>query len=57
MSPFRIALNPLTTGAHRPGAIIKGETGFGAIMAPKRVSSRKSVYSKNCISGSQGRWT
>ena len=31
--------------------------GFGAIMAKKRLSSPKSVYLKNCISGSQGRWT
>ena len=31
--------------------------GFGAIIVKKRVSSPKSVYSKNCISGSQGRWT
>ena len=31
--------------------------GFGAINAKKRVSSPKSVYSKNCISDSQGRWT
>ena len=31
--------------------------GFGANIAKKRVSRPKSVYSKNCISGSQGRWT
>ena len=31
--------------------------GFGTIMAKNGVSNPKSVYSKNCISGSQGRWT
>ena len=44
-------------GAQKPGAIIKGEMGFGATIAKKRVSSPKSVYSKGCIPGSQGRWT
>ena len=36
---------------------MKGEMGFGAIIAKKRVSCPKSAYSKNCISGSPGRWT
>ena len=31
--------------------------GFGVIIAKKVVSTPKSVYSKNCIYGSQGRWT
>ena len=31
--------------------------GFGAIIAKKKISSPKSVYSKDCISGSQGGWT
>ena len=44
-------------GAHNPRANIKGEMEFGAIMAKKGVSCPKSVYSKNCISGSQGRCT
>ena len=30
---------------------------FDATIAKKRVSSPKGVYSKNCISGSQGGWT
>ena len=30
---------------------------LGAIVAQKRVSRPKSVYSKDCISGSKGRWT
>ena len=29
---------------------------FGAIVVQKRVSRSKSVYFKNCICGSQGRW-
>ena len=36
---------------------MKGEMGFGAIIAQKRVSSPKSVRAENCISGSRGRWT
>ena len=31
--------------------------GFGANIAKKRVSRPNSVYSKSCISGSEGRWT
>ena len=31
--------------------------GFGANIVKKRFSRPKSIYSKNCISGSQGRWT
>ena len=55
--PFPNCPEPWTTGAHSPGANIKGEMRFGAIIAKKRVTSPISVYSKNCISGSQGRWT
>ena len=39
------------------GANIKGEMGFVAIIAKRRVSSPKSFYSKRCISDSQDRWT
>ena len=34
-----------------------GEMGFGTNIAKKTVSRPKSVYSKSCISGSQGTWT
>ena len=36
---------------------MKGDMEFGAIMAKKRVSGPKSVYSKDCTSDSHGRWT
>ena len=36
---------------------MKGGMELDAIVAKKGVSRPKSVYSKNCISGSQGRWT
>ena len=51
--------SPLTldTGAHNPGANIKGAMALRANSAKERVSGPQSVYSKNCISGSQGRWT
>ena len=54
-----LSKSPLTLDNRHnsPGATIKGEMGFGAIVAKKEVSSAKSVYSKNCVSGSQGRWT
>ena len=55
--PFPNRPSGWITGAHNPGANINGEMEFGAIMAKKRVSSPKSDYSKNGISGSQGRWT
>ena len=55
--PLLNRLEPWTTGAHNPGANVKGEMGFGAIIAKKRISSPKSVYSKNCISDPQKRWT
>ena len=47
----------LDNGCTQPGANIKGEIGFVATIAKKRVSSPKSVYSKKCISDSQGTWT
>ena len=57
MSPFQIAFHLGQRVQTTRGANIKGEMGFGAIIAKKRVSSPKSVYSKNCISNSRGRWT
>ena len=55
--PLRNHPLPSTAGAHKPGANIKGEMGLDAIIAKTRVSSPKRVYYKNCISGSQVRWT
>ena len=54
-----LSKSPLHLGKGRtqPAANIKGQKGFGANIARKRVNGRESVYSKNCISGSQGRWT
>ena len=52
--PFPNCPEPWTTGAHSPRANIKGEMGFGAIIAKKGVSNAKRVHSKSCISGSQG---
>ena len=53
--PFK---SPLILGKGRtqPGVNIKGEMGFCAIIAKKRVNGPESVHSKNCISCSQGRW-
>ena len=47
----------LDNGCTQPGANIKGETGFGALIAKMRVTSPKSLYSENCVSGSQERLT
>ena len=57
MSPFQIALNLVQRAHTARGGVMKGEKGFCAIIAKKRVSSPKSGYSKNRISGSQERWT
>ena len=48
--------SPWISGSHNLRANIKGEIDLGAIVVQKRVSRSKRVYSKSCISGSQGRW-
>ena len=55
--PFPNCPSPLVSGARNLGAYIKGEIKLGANVAQKGVSRPESVYSKNCIPGSPGRWT
>ena len=57
LCPLSILPLTLDNGSTQPGGEREGEMGFGAIIAKKRGSSPKRVYSTNCISGSQGRWT